>query len=789
MGSPPPPDPDQLPPDCQTIACQKKNKPQLSYGPVLPTATGGPDHFGYTWNDGYTMASWSGAWTDLTTGGVRIWDGSDVESDLIQQVNLPFSFKFYERAYNKVYISSNGIIGFDDSVSPNLAVFRYYPVPHDYKSPQNFVAPYWTDLKYVEAYHSGSTTASSDGHGNFFAVEWFQSTDSDELATLTFEVKLYENGDIAYIYHLLTAAPTAKSIGIEDPDGVDGLQYLINTSGPSEDQVILFERPDPARRVKLFPLLQSEFNIDRFSTFTVKLRNPGDLTPEPQSDIFNLQASSSDPDWTVSLYGPDGYTPLINHDSNLLPDSNSLVQGANFTVTVKVTAPVVVNVGERATVTLTASSSQDPSKTALVQLVSVVPAPFAHAYKNLKDMGSSGFNLELVSPSYRINKLVNPHYTGASNIMNGLAGDRYISMWEDNVSTGTNLEYWVVNSIGNDEFNDFKVIQDNEGQSRQDILPVTATAPNGKLGVAWIRKEIVDGAHYKENVYLAILNPQATQILSGPLNVTGDTTIYDLYQYSYIYRDVAIAATGDNNFYLSWRKYNDMGGGAVTQEIYHAVHDSSGAVIKAKERLTTPASKVENVRPALIAYLDGQEKVLLAFFQTNSNFAPPTNKILYTVRSSSGAQITPIAEFYQLGQQYGSGLDGVDLKDGRLAVAWVNHAQGRVNYVIMGTDLARPASPNVLENPDNALGWREANFVSITTGGAGKAILTWLDNSFKERIYYALVDDNGPTGIVTPPMVFRYLQPGVERELDVYGAYGNAAYIPIWRIMLPLVKR
>jgi hypothetical protein len=94
-----------------------------------------------------------------------------------------------------------------------------------------------------------------------------------------------------------------------------------------------------------------------------------------------------------------------------------------------------------------------------------------------------------------------------------------------------------------------------------------------------------------------------------------------------------------------------------------------------------------------------------------------------------------------------------------------------------------------LENPDDLLGWREANFVSITIGGVGKAILTWLDDSFKERIYYAQVNNNGVVGLVTPPMVIRYLQPGVEKELNIYGGYGNAAYVPIWRIMLPVIRK
>ena len=274
------PPPKLDPSDCRTVECIKENTPRIRYSPVNPNLIGGSDHFGYVWSDDLTTASWSGAWTDLQSSGELIWDGTDEESDLIQEVDLPFSFNYYEHRYNKVYISSNGIIGFDESIDDlyHLASFIHYPVPHDYYLPQNFLAPFWTDLKFVEAYHSGSLVPGIDGHGSFFAVEWYQVTDSAESTLMTFEVKLYENGDIAFLYDQLTNIPIEKSIGIEDPDGVDGLQYLINTSGLNEEQLILFERPAPSRRVKLFPRLQSEFNILQESTFKVKLRNTGDIT-------------------------------------------------------------------------------------------------------------------------------------------------------------------------------------------------------------------------------------------------------------------------------------------------------------------------------------------------------------------------------------------------------------------------------------------------------------------------------------------------------------------------------
>ena len=445
-------------------------------------------------------------------------------------------------------------------------------------------------------------------------------------------------------------------------------------------------------------------------------------------------------------------------------------------------------IGDRSIITLTATSNQDDGKTAEAVFVSAVPAPFVHAYRNTKYSGSYGVNLEMVAPRFRRSRLVNDHYSGAVYILNGLAEGSYLSMWEQNVSSGTNLEYQVVDSIGIDQFNGLQVLVDNSGTSQQDILPTAAKAPNGKVGVAWIRKIIVDPSHFTENVYLAILNAQADTILTGPINVTNDLTNYAINEYQAIYRDVVMAATGDNHYYLSWRNDGDFLGGTATQEMFHAVFDDEGAAVKPPEMLTTPASNMENNRPALIEYDKAGEKVLLLFFQVDNQLSSPTSKILYTIRDSSGGLISPLDVFYELGEQNGSGLDGVDLQDGRLAVAWTDLIENRVNYVIVGSDLSKPAQPNVLENPDDLLGWRAANYVSITTGGEGSAILTSFDSSFKERIYYAQVDDNGPSGLLVPAMVFRSLQPGIERELEIKAGWGNAAYISIWQVNLPIIR-
>ena len=86
---------------------------------------------------------------------------------------------------------------------------------------------------------------------------------------LTFQAVLYQDGDILLQYETLEAGATMDSctVGIEDQDGVDGLQYLFNASGLSGGQAVLFSRPAGAQRFKILP-----FGIGR-----PKYRRPVDI--------------------------------------------------------------------------------------------------------------------------------------------------------------------------------------------------------------------------------------------------------------------------------------------------------------------------------------------------------------------------------------------------------------------------------------------------------------------------------------------------------------------------------
>jgi hypothetical protein len=216
------------------------------------------------------------------------------------------------------------------------------------------------------------------------------------------------------------------------------------------------------------------------------------------------------------------------------------------------------------------------------------------------------------------------------------------------------------------------------------------------------------------------------------------------------------------------------------------VYSSSGTVIKPAQFVTTQTQGVDYEGPTPVAFQSGvNQRVLLLSFRRDDP-ENPTYKIVSLVFDSNGLLVSPQADFYSL---RGADLDGVQADDGDIVVTWIDLGAERVNYVVLGPDLSKPAGPNLLYNPDDAHGRRAAGRVSVARSLNGRAVLTWMDESFKQRLYYALVNGNGPSGVVTRPIVFRYLQMGVETVLETRAAYGNAEYLSAWRILLPLVRR
>jgi len=355
---------------------------------ATPQSTGGPDDFGYTWDDSVALS-----WVDATAGTDTGMSGDGSQA---VGVSLPFSFKYYENTYNSVYIVGAGYLGFSPASWDDQ---ENIPSP---ERPNNVIAPYWT-LTYLNStgpsarvyYRSGGSAPD-----RYFVVEWYDvkgGPPSDTVGnneTYRFEVILHENGDIVFQYQAMTYDSAdyywCGAAGIEDSTGLDGLNYVSFCARAPSNKAVRFTRPAPSARVSVYPLDQGHFvHAGEVITFQVPIRNTGDAWPD---DTYDLSPTSA---WSMDLYGPDGITPLTDTNDNGMVDTGLVPQGSTFLVTARIAAPRDATLNDANAASIIVYSSRDVGKHKVATLQTVVPAFFAQV---LQDNADGAMSLFLAQP-------------------------------------------------------------------------------------------------------------------------------------------------------------------------------------------------------------------------------------------------------------------------------------------------------------------------------------------------------------------------------------------------------
>lgn len=729
---------------------------------TFPNESGGPDEFGYTWDNAVAFN-----WIDATTGA-DTGMGGDCYDNAVGPIELPFPFRFYEETYSELWIAGCGYLSFIDNYYwPE----QQHPFP-DFDDPNAVIAPFWTVTHLENAGPEGRIYYKSGGTApnRYFVVEWHDvaggtvndSSDGDEL--YRFEVILSENGDIRFQYHsmLYNDWRYYASIGIEDEMGF-GLGYM-NWDNywerlPTANQAVLFDRPAPSARVQIFPRYYGKFTAaGQIQEFLVPIRNTGELG----ADTYDLSLSST---WPVSLYAPDGSTLLTDTDSDGVVDTGMVTQDEVADILVKVQTPGDVVLADQNTVVLTATSSLNTSKSKNANLQTTVPAPFAQIFR---DDADGAMSLYLAQPKGQAVRKLSPDDVYGSYPAIAELPNSFINLWTDYRSTGN----WSVREI-------YYTLQDNHGKTElvarkltnhpnpvyetYDYDPAVAVAPNGLIGVLWYRYMYdIPNDLENYNIFFAILNSQG-DLIFGPSNLTNNNVwgTWDDFDIPAFY-DPRIVATGDNHFFLVWNEEHEEVNGWV-EDIYYTIRDTSGGTIRPITNLTNvdPESDLYYYSPAL-AQLEAN-RVLLGWSQYDG--------IAYAVLDSAGNVVHPATP---LGW-YGSDLDAVQLSTGRILLAWTNWDElPQVSYALLdGGSYNFFTGPNLLANPAALAG---DYYVSATADHTGHAILTWMDASWgiRQNLYYALIGDNGEP--ITPATIFTSSQAHDPSIISSYDGYGNTSY-------------
>jgi hypothetical protein len=245
--------------------------------------TGGPDSFGYTYMDNSVSGGPTFDWIEISGDGTSVLPDSD---DLLAQ-NIPigFNFNYYGTDHNELTISNNGLL------FSGVGSGQWWNEPIKQSSIHGFMAPFWDD---IVTWNFSAPTANLDGmnpearekyekfassvpssvldvhqlnqeppNGSIyyktigiepnrkFVVEWkdnqhFYSSPKG----ITFEAILFEGSNNIQFQYLSTEFGIAlwdfgasATVGIESPDGNDGLQYSFDEPVINPGLSILFKFP------------------------------------------------------------------------------------------------------------------------------------------------------------------------------------------------------------------------------------------------------------------------------------------------------------------------------------------------------------------------------------------------------------------------------------------------------------------------------------------------------------------------------------------------------------------
>lgn len=745
----------------------------LAESPETPGALGGPDNFGYTWQDGLTFA-----WIDASgSSPVQFENPSD---GFVGPVDIGFAFKFYENTYSQVYISTNGMLSFGGGVT-NI---NNQPVPKNVL-PNNFIAPFWADLGVGGVYNDGAVYSQTvtAGEEHYFVVEWHGiSMEGDQENLLTFEVILYDdggghqNGDVCFQYQSMSGVLDIATAGIEDADGSDGLQYLYNTPGFSNGQRVCFFRPEAQGRVKVLPDYQSRFVSGGGASFQVAVRNIG----EAGADTFELTPILTATNWRLDLFQADGVTPLGDTNGNLITDTGQIAQDGTTTITVRLEPPTGTPPGDYAQVSLVAASAASGhNDRAFIQAARPV-----NFYQAMVDF-MVGMRSLIAHDGQDVLRELTSYFSGISFSLEDTHNAQYIAAWDMKQATGgkfySDIEYRLLAGLGAPIGPVHKLTQNatTPYKSLFDQHPTLAVTPGGKIGVTWLRNILNQQDAQNHNIYLAILDSSGS-VLHGPLNVTQNS--------QWRYQDLEIpfyfnprsAPAGTERIAVTWEEnvvHQVVSTTELTNDIFYAIYGEDGSVKKAPTRLTTSVpGEMLYYTPCLVP-LQG-DLVLLAY----SAYDPDVEDyaIYYTVLDETGAVLSGP---HHLTGAHGANLTGEQFDNGAILLAWTDSTEGKISYAILdGTSYAKSYGPDWFNTPYG----REANYVSTTIAGEGLGVLTWMDDDESDYLFYALVNDLGAQ--LTPPMI---MYTGIGRDPMVLNSYVGQGIVPynLSSIFLPLVRR
>lgn len=207
--------------------------------PELTTkaTSGGPDTYGYSWNDSNGTGE-AYSWNDISGTGTELTGRAD--DGMSAAINIGFTFSFYGNNKTQFYICNNGFISFSgDSCPYTNSTIVTAATPNDY------IAPFWDDMFTGGSiyYETTGTTPNQKLIVSFDGINPYSS----QANALSYQVILHETTNRIKLQYkdvdrgmATYGGGIGATIGIENSDGTDGLLYSFNENKLSDSYAIDF---------------------------------------------------------------------------------------------------------------------------------------------------------------------------------------------------------------------------------------------------------------------------------------------------------------------------------------------------------------------------------------------------------------------------------------------------------------------------------------------------------------------------------------------------------------------
>ncbi|MFX0042846.1 MAG: S8 family serine peptidase [Candidatus Hodarchaeota archaeon] len=167
-------------------------------------------------------------WVDATDG-TSVWVGNDGYEEL----SLPFDFQFYNETFSTIYVSENGYLSFVDTTPDE---YWEDPFPSSVLEYSYMIAPFWDDIDTYFVY------LKSFDH--YWVAEW-ENVDHDDGPNVgSFEVILYDNGDIIFNYDNINYVADGYTCGLNFGLDTRYYNYYQGLTALTDNFSIKFTLPD-----------------------------------------------------------------------------------------------------------------------------------------------------------------------------------------------------------------------------------------------------------------------------------------------------------------------------------------------------------------------------------------------------------------------------------------------------------------------------------------------------------------------------------------------------------------